>query len=188
MTKQTFGNTLDAILLVILALVLMVATAHCQSAPIQQGSGPFNYGYVTDSARTFLEQGWDTRNAYQKERGYCIEPADVEVDTADDHSAVAWKVHHVTLPDSLSFATPYAIEFHCSSTAIASLHTHTPTSCAHEPMDPIGMHPKHCILGGEDSALCSVDEQDRFTARNDAFIIVQCDKRAFVFWWPRKRG
>ena len=170
------------------ALLLLGATPLHAQAHITQGYGAFNYGYVTDSARVYLEQGWDEHNAFQVERGWCIEPADVEVDTAIDHSAVMWKVHHVTLPDSVSRATPYAISFSCSSTAIAAMHVHTNTTCIHNPKDPYGYHPKGCILGGDDAYLCSVDEADRSHARNDSFAVVQCGRGQFVFYWPNRRG
>jgi len=167
---------------------LFAVSCHAQQPATAAGVGPFNYGYVTDSARVQLEQAWDTRNAFQTERGFCIEPADVEVDTSTDKANVAWRVHHVHPPTSVTNATPYMIQFDCSPTAIASIHVHTPTTCAHDQSDPYGFHPKVCILGGDDSALCSVDETDRMAARGDEFTAVQCDKRAFVFYWPGRRG
>lgn len=167
---------------------VVAARALCAQEPksVLGGHGSFNYGYVEDSARVELEQAWDDRNPFQLERGYCIEPSDFTVDTASGGNE--WIVHRVRPPVSIELQTPYAIEFHCGPNAVASGHIHTPASCAHDPTDPLGKHPKMCIIGGHDSALCSVDEADRMGARNDAFMFVQCDKHAFVFYWPNKRG
>jgi len=146
--------------------------------PITAGVGPFQMGYVVDSARVELEQAWDTRNPRQVERGYCIEPGDVKTDTAMDHSVVAWAVHHVHPPETVEHATPYSITFHCSDSAIASIHIHTPSTCRNNV----------CVLGGIDGAVCTVDEQDRMSAKHEWFTAIQCDKHAFVFYWPGKRG
>jgi len=156
---------------------------------ITAGVGAFNYGYVTDSARTYLEQGWDTSNPAQAERGYCIEPTDVSVDTTPDNANVQWRIHHVTLPTHVTIATPYAISFHCSPTAVASMHVHTPTTCQHnDPTDALGAHAHDCKFGGNDAFLCSVDETDRMAAMHDWFMVVQCGRGQFIWYWPGRRG
>ena len=164
-----------------LAVGLFVLGCPAQSPPpppITAGVGPFQMGYIVDSARVELEQAWDTRNPRQVERGYCIEPGDVKTDTAMDHSVVAWAVHHVHPPETVEHATPYSITFHCSDSAIASIHIHTPSTCRNNV----------CVLGGIDGAVCTVDEQDRMSAKHEWFTAIQCDKHAFVFYWPGKRG
>lgn len=187
-TRGNFFRGFVTATLVWLIVCLFVVACPAQAPLTAVGAGAFNYGYVTDTARVELEQAWDTKNPRQAERGYCIEPSDVEVDTTADHANILWRVHHVSPPSSVVLATPYAISFRCSDDAIASIHTHTPTTCTHEPGDPLGLHPEMCVFGGNDSALCSVDEQDRMSAQHDAFMIVQCDRRAFIFYWPGKRG
>lgn len=175
--------------LVFFVLTCSAKPLHAQASTAKSAPWtPFNYGYVDDSARVFLEQGWDNRNAFQVERAYCIEPADVSTDTTSDRANVEWHIHHVTLPSAVDIATPYAISFSCSLTAIASIHIHTPTTCVRTANDAVGQHPKACRLGGPDAFVCSVDEVDRHAAEHDAFTAIQCGKGQFVFYWPGKRG
>jgi len=175
-------------LLVLETLIAKPAHAQASTAKSAEWGGPFNYGYVTDSARTFLEQGWDEHNATQVERAFCIEPSDVAVDSVSDRANTTWRIHHVTAPDSLEGATPYGISFHCSATAIGSMHTHTPTTCVRAATDPYGAHPTKCVLGGLDGYVCSVDEQDRRAGRDDMLVVIQCGRGQFVFYWPKRRG
>jgi len=163
----------------VLAVTVLVGT---------QGPTPFHYGYIDDATRAVLAAAWDTTDAYQNERAYCLEPTDIRVDTSRDGRSETWTVTHVT-PGVTTHATPMSVKVTCARTAIGRLHTHTPTTCAVIPA-PNGFTTWQCAVGGVGAHLCTVDEVDRERADHDSLqvSVVQCARDAFVFYWPGHRG
>ena len=158
-------------------------------APIDSGVKlpPFNYGYIDDSARVMLEQMWVDWDSTQVERAYCVRRQDVTVTRFLQSWSDEWHVHHV-VPAAVDVATPYEIHYSCPDSTVGVIHIHTPTTCKNvgqSAMTPVWA----CQKGGKDAYVCANDEADEFFARHEgaAFSIVQCDKHAFVWYWPGKR-
>lgn len=167
-----------------LAVLSSIVPAQAPAAKSADWGGPFHYGYVLDSVRTPWSAAWDTTNAYQVERGGCIEPEDITIDTTVDRSMVLVALRHITKPLSVNIATPYQFQIHCTSRTIGTLHVHTPTTCM------LVDHKQRCFMGGMDAYLCMADEADKNYARaqHDYIMVIQCDRNSFIFFFPGKRG
>jgi hypothetical protein len=81
-------------------------------------------------------------------------------------------------PAETSDATPNGATFACPA-GVPEVHTHPPATCYSDRKD-------QCYPGGADAYSCQPSREDarKLIQRGDAFAIVQCDRHAFVFYYP----
>jgi hypothetical protein len=179
------------------ALIALVAV----SASAQLGAQVMRYGVVMDVARNALAAEW-TDDPAQVERAYCVTqwwPAasrNARVHAASDSTAArgslarpdsdvadgreADTVYRVIdiKPIETSEATPNGATFACPR-GVPEVHTHPPATCYSDRTD-------QCYAGGADAYSCQPSREDarKLLQRGDAFAIIQCDRHAFVFYYP----
>jgi hypothetical protein len=141
------------------------------------------YGVVMDQARNALAAVW-TDDVHQVERAYCVthwwaavRAPRTRVDPADSTTDTVFRVMAIE-PGDQTEATPNSAAFSCPA-GEPELHTHPPATCYADRQD-------QCYQGGPDAYSCQPSREDVQTllARGDAFAIVQCDRDAFVFYYP----
>lgn len=135
------------------------------------------YGVMDDSARTMLAAAWSDDSA-QSERAYCVRRARIVMHRVSDTAVDSiFRVLEVR-PAHVVHASPNHVEFECKP-GTPELHTHTPATC-------VGDAPEWCEHGGPDAYSCqpSRDDYVELIRRGDPFGIVQCDRRAFRFYYP----
>ena len=138
------------------------------------------YGVVMDGARNQLASVW-TEDIHQVERAYCVThwwaATHAPRDRADSTVDTVFRVLAVERGDQTD-ATPNSATFTCPA-GEPELHTHPPATCYADRQD-------QCYAGGTDAYSCQPSREDVQTLRDrgDAFAIVQCDRNAFVFYYP----
>jgi hypothetical protein len=165
------------------ALIVLVAV----SASPTLGAQVMRYGVVMDAARNALAAEWTDEPA-QVERAYCVKqwwPAtsrNARVHAASDSTAAreADTVYRVIdiKPIETSEATPNGATFACPR-GVPEVHTHPPATCYSDRTD-------QCYAGGADAYSCQPSREDarKLVQRGDPFAIIQCDRHAFVFYYP----
>ena len=154
-------------------------------APSGLGAQVMRYGVVMDNARNAMAGSW-TEDIHQVERVYCVtrwwaavpRARPVAADSADGRAAdTVFRVLQVQALDSVE-ATPNGATFVCPA-GQPELHTHPPATCYEDRAD-------QCYAGGPDAYSCQPSRADVRTLRDrgDEFAIVQCDRNAFVFYYP----
>ena len=141
-------------------------------------------GVIIDEARAVLERLW-TDDPWQLERAYCV-------------TDWSYGVHHISrtplVQDDTIFrvfavqaaptedATPNSATFECAD-GMPELHVHTPSTCA-------GDNVTMCAAGGLSAFSCQPSRGDleKLVARHNEFAVIQCDKRAFRFYYPSEYG
>lgn len=183
------------------ALVVLLAV----SASPHLGAQIMRYGVVMDGARNALAAEW-TDNPAQVERAYCVTqwwPATsrnarvhassdsivargmlAHPDSAEQDGREADTVYRVTIisPIETSEATPNGATFACPH-GVPEVHTHPPATCYGDRTD-------QCYAGGADAYSCQPSREDvrKLRQRGDPFAIIQCDRHAFVFYYPSEFG
>jgi hypothetical protein len=137
------------------------------------------FGVVMDQARRALEPTW-SEDPQQFERAYCITNWTVAVDRVTKNPPQQdsiFRVQAVT-PADLRSATPNSADFECPP-GVPELHTHPPATCASDNV-------AWCVAGGPDAYSCQPSRGDlvKLVRRGDPFGVIQCDKRAFRFFFP----
>jgi hypothetical protein len=180
-TRDDIARTIGAIA----TIVVLVAGVPSAGAQVMR------YGVVMDAARNALAAEWSD-NPAQVERAYCVTqwwPAasrNARVHSAVDSSAARadgrdadtiFRVIEIK-PVATSEATPNGATFACPS-GVPEVHTHPPATCYSDRTD-------QCYAGGADAYSCQPSREDvrKLMDRGDAFAIVQCDRHAFVFYYP----
>jgi hypothetical protein len=158
------------------------------------------YGVVMDAARNTLAAEW-TEDPTQVERAYCVTQwwtaasRNARVHPSNDSTAArgmlaradtvqdgreADTVYRVIAvkPVETSDATPNGATFACPR-GVPEMHTHPPATCYSDRSD-------QCYAGGADAYSCQPSREDvrKLIQRGDPFAIVQCDRHAFVFYYP----
>lgn len=140
-------------------------------------------GVVMDEPRAQLEHEW-TDQPRQLERAYCVIGWWAVVrrtgnTTYQDDSI--FRAARIEPADVVS-ATTISAEFECGA-GIPELHVHPPTTCA-------GDDAASCINGGLNAYSCQPSREDlvKLVRRGDPFGIIQCDRRAFRFYYPAEYG
>jgi hypothetical protein len=137
-------------------------------------------GVVMNGPRSTLEQAW-TEDPHQVERAYCVADYGVsvhhirlEAPTESDTVFRVFAIHTVATTN----ARPASVDFACPA-GMPELHTHTPTTC-------FGDGVEQCEFGGLNAFSCQPSREDleKLLSRGDAFGVVQCDRRAFRFYYP----
>ena len=163
-------------------LVLVVTMQVAALAPAAAAQG-VHYGVVMDLPRVSLDSAW-REDAQQVERAYCVvgwsygvyhvarEP--VQDDTV-------YRVFNVK-PAIVRGAGPSSVDFECPQ-GTPELHVHTPTTCTQDDV-------RSCVVGGLNAYSCQPSRQDleKLVKRGDPFAVIQCDRRAFRFYYPNEYG
>ena len=164
------------------ALVLLVFSALSGvTVPRLASAQAVRLGVVMDLPRQQLALAWDDLNARQVERAFCVVDWSYGVyhvsRTAPIQDDTVFRVFRLQ-PAEVSSATPISAEFDCPD-GVPELHVHTPTTC-------MGDDASTCQLGGLNAYSCqpSRGDYEKLVRRRDAFGVIQCDKRAFRFYYP----
>lgn len=165
--------------------LLAVATALAVGAAVVPSAGAqaVRFGVVMEQARRSLEPTW-SEDPQQFERAYCVSHWTVAVDRVTRSPVQqdsVFRVFSVT-PADLRSATPNSADFECPP-GVPELHTHPPATCASDNV-------AWCIAGGPDAFSCQPSRGDlvKLVRRGDPFGVIQCDKRAFRFFFPSEYG
>jgi len=175
---------------VLLGVSLAVSVTSPASAQMMR------YGVVMDAARNALAAQW-TDDPTQVERAYCVTQwwtatsrnarVHASPSPSNDSAAVqkpdgrdadtVFRVLEIK-PVETSEATPNGATFACPA-GVPEVHTHPPATCYSDRTD-------QCYAGGADAYSCQPSREDarKLLDRGDAFAIIQCDRHAFVFYYP----
>lgn len=173
-------RALNALLLGLPALVMaaIVVLAFSPAPARPQAARTPAYVFIDDVVRTKLAKDWDqhAKDPYQAERGYCV-----RYDTAPFADDSAYHVFAIDTPAKTTSASPDAVVYYCpAGPGYASLHVHTPTTCESE---------TECVLGGSEAYECfpSRHDQKELDGSIDPFGLIQCDRKAVVFYFPKTK-
>ena len=155
------------------ALLAMVVVAGARELCAQT----VRYGVMGDSVTAQLRAAW-TDDSTQSERAYCVQRARISSrpalggGTDSIFRVLAVKPAHTTGQD------PNHVQFECA-TGTPELHTHTPATCL---TDDAGS----CRADGPLAFSCQPSRSDyeELITRGDEYAIIQCDRRAFRFYYP----
>ncbi|HWG53458.1 MAG TPA: hypothetical protein VN677_09170 [Gemmatimonadaceae bacterium] len=135
------------------------------------------YGVLDDPARSQLRAAWSD-DSMQSERGYCVRRARIVVHPISPTAVDSvFRVLEV-VPARSTEADPNHVEFTCAA-GTPELHTHTPATC-------VGSSTTYCSADGPGAYSCQPSRQDyeKLIRRGDPFGVIQCDRRAFRFYYP----
>lgn len=141
-------------------------------------------GVVMDVPRQVLEKLW-TDDAHQVERAYCVTDWSYGVYHVSRTSPVqddtVFRVFAIREAET-GEATPISADFECPD-GMPELHVHTPTTCMGEDVNT-------CVAGGLNAFSCQPSRGDleKLVRRRDEFGVIQCDGRAFRFYYPSDYG
>ncbi|HEX6536348.1 MAG TPA: hypothetical protein VF041_17285 [Gemmatimonadaceae bacterium] len=161
-----------------IAVIAALALVPLLSAP--GGAQTVRYGVVMDRPRVTLDSLWSD-DPRQVERAYCV----TNYSTGAYHVSREQPVQDDTIfrvfavkPANVNGAGPNTVDFECPD-GVPELHTHTPSTCA-------GDDVKTCVAGGLNAWSCQPSRKDleKLARRGDPFAVVQCDRRAFRFYYP----
>ena len=135
------------------------------------------YGVMGDSVTMQLRAAW-TDDSTQSERAYCVQRARITsrpslgggVDSI--FRVLAVKAATATSQD------PNHVQFECAA-GTPELHTHTPATCLTDDT-------RSCRADGPLAFSCQPSRSDyeELLTRGDQYAIIQCDRRAFRFYYP----
>jgi hypothetical protein len=151
------------------------------SVPRPGSAQAVRLGVVMDGPRQQLSQAWDELNPRQVERAFCVVDWSFGVyhisRTAPIQDDTVFRVFRLTAAE-VSTATPISAEFDCPD-GVPELHVHTPTTC-------MGDDASTCQMGGLNAYSCqpSRGDYEKLVRRHEPFGVIQCDKRAFRFYYP----
>jgi hypothetical protein len=135
---------------------------------------------MMDRPRATLDSLWSD-DPEQSERAYCITSFSVGVYHVSRVQPVqedtVFRVFAITEANA-SDATPNSIDFECPP-GVPEAHTHTPSTCS-------GDDVRTCVAGGLNAYSCQPSRRDleKLARRGDPFAVIQCDRRAFRFYYP----
>lgn len=159
-------------------VALAVSLAFAPAAKPQASPVTMNVVIIDDAVRTKLAKAWDksARNPFQVERGYCA-----RWDTMPFAGETVYRVYAADTPDVVGAASTDSIVVGCAAKPnVVLLHIHTPATCVSE---------TECVLGGSDAYECfpSRFDQAALDKSTDAFALIQCDRKAVVFYFPKPK-
>jgi hypothetical protein len=162
------------------ALAWALTLAAVGALPCRVAAQGVRLGVLMDGARAPLERAW-SEDPRQVERAFCVTHWSFGVyhvtRTMPVQDDTVYRVFSVA-PAAVVKAGPASADFACPA-GVPELHVHTPTSCAGDDLDT-------CVAGGLNAYSCQPSRGDleKLTDRGDAFGVVQCDRRAFRFYFP----
>jgi hypothetical protein len=135
------------------------------------------YGVMGDSVTTQLRAAWSD-DSTQSERAYCVQRARITSrPTLGGGIDSIFRVLAVK-PAVVTGQDPNHVQFECAQ-GTPELHTHTPATCL---TDDAGS----CRADGPLAYSCQPSRSDyqELITRGDQYGIIQCDRRAFRFYYP----
>jgi len=144
------------------------------------GAQTVRLGVVMDGPRHLLEAAW-TEAPRQVERAYCVKNWSYGVyhisKTPPIQDDTVFRVFGIE-PADASNAGPMSVDFSCP-VGMPELHVHTPTTCMNDDLST-------CMAGGLNAYSCQPSRGDleKLIHRGDQFAVLQCDQRAFRFYYP----
>jgi hypothetical protein len=135
------------------------------------------YGVMGDSVTAQLRTAW-TDDSAQSERAYCVQRARVTSRPALGGGTDSIFRVVAVKPADITGQDPNHVQFECAR-GTPELHTHTPATCL---TDDAGS----CRADGPLAYSCQPSRSDyeELLARGDQYAIIQCDRRAFRFYYP----
>jgi hypothetical protein len=155
------------------ALLTMVLVAGSRGLRAQT----VRYGVMGDSVTVQLRAAWSD-DSTQSERAYCVSRARITSRPAlGGGSDSIFRVLAVK-PAVTTGQDPNHVQFECAP-GTPELHTHTPATCL---TDDAGS----CRADGPLAYSCQPSRSDyeELVTRGDQYAIIQCDRRAFRFYYP----
>ncbi len=156
-----------------MALLAAVLAAGARSGAAQT----IRYGVMGDTVTAMLRAAW-TDDSTQYERAYCVQR--VRISTRPVLGGGVDSIFRVLAvkPAATTGEDPNHVQFECAPHT-PELHTHTPATCL---TDDAGS----CRADGPGAYSCqpSRDDYEKLVRREDQYAIVQCDRRAFRFYYP----
>jgi hypothetical protein len=136
------------------------------------------YGVMGDSVTAQLRAAW-SEDPTQVERAYCVQRARISSAPAlGGGSDSIYRVLSVRPAPIGGQQDPNHVNFDCPK-GTPELHTHTPATCLTDDVDS-------CRADGPLAYSCqpSRDDYEVLIDRGDQYAIIQCDRRAFRFYYP----
>ncbi len=158
----------------LLALMLVAGARQLRAQTVR-------LGVVDDPAKSELRAAWSD-DSTQDERAYCVQRARIsskpELGGGTDSifRVIAVVPAHITSQD------PNHAAFECAP-GTPEIHTHTPATCLTDDM-------QYCHADGPLAFSCQPSRSDykELIERHDQFAVIQCDRRAFRFYYPSDYG
>jgi hypothetical protein len=135
------------------------------------------YGVMGDTVTMQLRAAWSDDSA-QSERAYCVQRARISIRPVLGGSIDSIFRVLAVKPALTTGQDPNHVQFECAP-GTPELHTHTPATCL---TDDAGS----CRSDGPLAYSCQPSRSDyeELIARGDQYAIIQCDRRAFRFYYP----
>ena len=135
------------------------------------------YGVMGDTVTALLRAAWSEDSA-QSERAYCVQRARISIRPVLGGSVDSIFRVLAVKPAVTTGQDPNHVQFECAP-GTPELHTHTPATCL---TDDAGS----CRSDGPLAYSCQPSRSDyeELIARGDQYAIIQCDRRAFRFYYP----
>jgi hypothetical protein len=135
------------------------------------------YGVMGDTVTALLRAAWSDDSA-QSERAYCVQRARISIRPVLGGSVDSIFRVLAVKPAVTTGQDPNHVQFECAP-GTPELHTHTPATCL---TDDAGS----CRSDGPLAYSCQPSRSDyeELIARGDQYAIIQCDRRAFRFYYP----
>jgi len=135
------------------------------------------YGVMGDSVTAQLRAAW-TDDSTQSERAYCVQRARITSRPALGGGTDSIFRVLAVKPAETTGQDPNHVQFECAH-GTPELHTHTPATCL---TDDAGS----CRADGPLAYSCQPSRSDyeELLTRGDQYAIIQCDRRAFRFYYP----
>jgi hypothetical protein len=135
------------------------------------------YGVMGDSVTAQLRSAWSD-DSTQSERAYCVQRA--RITSRPSLGGGIDSIFRVlsVKPANATGQDPNHVQFECAP-GTPELHTHTPATCLTD-------DPRSCRADGPLAFSCQPSRSDyeELLTRRDQYGIIQCDRRAFRFYYP----
>ena len=157
------------------AAALLVAMVAGSARPLS--AQVVRYGVMGDSVTAELRAAWSD-DSVQSERAYCVQRARISSrPTLGGGIDSIFRVLAVK-PATPTSQDPNHVQFECAK-GTPELHTHTPATCLTDDASS-------CRADGPLAYSCQPSRSDyeELLARGDEYGIIQCDRRAFRFYYP----
>jgi hypothetical protein len=158
------------LLTLLLALLLLAGAQPLRSQTVR-------YGVMDDTVSSQLRSAWSD-DSTQSERAYCVQRARITSrPTLGGGVDSIFRVLAVK-PAVATEQDPNHVQFECAP-GTPELHTHTPATCLTDDANS-------CRAGGPLAYSCQPSRSDyvELITRGDQYAIIQCDRRAFRFYYP----
>jgi hypothetical protein len=141
------------------------------------GAQTVRFGVMGDSVTQQLRALWSD-NPKQNERAYCVKRA--RISSRPVLGGGVDSIYRVLAvkPVKTTGGDPNHVQFECAP-GTPELHTHTPATCDTDDASS-------CRFDGPLAFSCQPSREDyrELVLRGDQFAIIQCDRRAFRFYYP----